>query len=1191
MEKKTKLREPGTCRIFFSSPFGGMEEEREELTRKYFPQIQHACNMHGVQFVAVDMRWGITSQAADDAQVINICLREVDRSDIFVGFFGQRYGWHGADDDLLQKNFDNAVGRYPWLDNVRDKSVTELEFLHGHLNNPGALPAAICFRDKAYDDAVREEGVAKGDKKTVFKYSAESDHSSALMHDLKKRVEATEDRCLGVNMAYSHPHEGARFMFESIWGYLNELLASQSDTKLTQRQQDQAEHDAFRARHTAVYRGGKQYLGFLKAYLSKDSGGCVLVTGPAGCGKSALLSNWTTQFDSTWSDVLLIYHFVGCAPRTTAPRDILQRLLTEMNHRLGKDEGDDDKKKKDENQDVETLQQLLLAALEEAVSSRHKRVVIVLDGLDRSLKSGKTSKHLYWLPEKFPAGVLFVASSTDSDTDTHELLVKTRGHDLLTIHPLDEATQTGDLCGEWCSQWDVLKKSGKELSVEQLQRVVASPQTENPLFLRSVLAELSIFEEDYNIKERPDNLVQEVLCAIALSHNGLLERELMEIFEVPSHEWMPLYFAMEGLLVSHAGLLRFGFNEISEAVQDKYLHSEEIRNGVLQKLIKYFSDQLKSLCAWDDLMTPLSKRPVEELPWEQEYEFLELWKATGWKMPEISRAYEESLDLIVTDLYLHKQETCSGPTEPPGLQIRPLLQRLKDFFSMAGYPLGQIEALKRDANILENAEGIVEDSEREVLLLDARYYLACAYVENTDLEAGEKLHTQVMKACRRVLENTPEDQRYIQTLGYSCNGLGVICLRQRRYDEATEFFQESVRLHRQLGNEQCVADSLTNLGVVHIESNQPEEALKYSLQALQMCEKLYFGHLPLTIGNLLTNIALCHRRLGQLDEAEAMYNRSLEVKAAAVGWDHDVVAMAYMNLGTLNMYRSDYATAEQFMRKALAILEGNGATLAKPEFRQTTENLLAFDALKKHNAIDGCIPSVQRHMVKYLIHTGDTDKAREVTEALIKSSRARDPVNFIHLDHLQSLLPENERPVLEPELTVDHALSIWPGQPDLTRRKIEFHALPAGDLNTILKLLEEMGVNNPDFEASTYEAGGDWCESNQRSDLAIEVMEAGGLRVKLLETYRQLQQKVKAYPHLPVILAAKGDDPAAVLVAGDVAVHAGDYKLALECFEKVSTMDNPELAEMASNAVETLKAQAESDTQEGETRSNTGTSS
>ena len=87
--EKGKLQEPKTCRIFFSSPFGGMEEEREELTRKYFPQIQHACNAKGVQFVAVDMRWGITSQAVENAQVLNICLREIDRSDIFVGFFGQ----------------------------------------------------------------------------------------------------------------------------------------------------------------------------------------------------------------------------------------------------------------------------------------------------------------------------------------------------------------------------------------------------------------------------------------------------------------------------------------------------------------------------------------------------------------------------------------------------------------------------------------------------------------------------------------------------------------------------------------------------------------------------------------------------------------------------------------------------------------------------------------------------------------------------------------------------------------------------------------------------------------------------------------------------------------------------------------------------------------------------------------------
>lgn len=86
---KGKLKDPRTCRIFFSSPFGGMEEERDELTRKYFPQLQHLCSSRGVQFVPVDMRWGITSEAADKAQTVNICLKEVDRCDIFVGFYGQ----------------------------------------------------------------------------------------------------------------------------------------------------------------------------------------------------------------------------------------------------------------------------------------------------------------------------------------------------------------------------------------------------------------------------------------------------------------------------------------------------------------------------------------------------------------------------------------------------------------------------------------------------------------------------------------------------------------------------------------------------------------------------------------------------------------------------------------------------------------------------------------------------------------------------------------------------------------------------------------------------------------------------------------------------------------------------------------------------------------------------------------------
>ena len=63
-------------------------------------------------------------------------------------FLFQRYGWHGAKDEALQRNVDLCLKRYPWLKSVRDRSVTEFEFMHGHLNKPGAVPASFAFRAK-----------------------------------------------------------------------------------------------------------------------------------------------------------------------------------------------------------------------------------------------------------------------------------------------------------------------------------------------------------------------------------------------------------------------------------------------------------------------------------------------------------------------------------------------------------------------------------------------------------------------------------------------------------------------------------------------------------------------------------------------------------------------------------------------------------------------------------------------------------------------------------------------------------------------------------------------------------------------------------------------------------------------------------------------------------------------------------
>ena len=69
--------------------------------------------------------------------------------------FIQRYGWHG-NDALLQQSFDVAAVKYPWINKHREKSVTELEYLHGHLNNPGERAACFFFRDKVCDLRMRK---------------------------------------------------------------------------------------------------------------------------------------------------------------------------------------------------------------------------------------------------------------------------------------------------------------------------------------------------------------------------------------------------------------------------------------------------------------------------------------------------------------------------------------------------------------------------------------------------------------------------------------------------------------------------------------------------------------------------------------------------------------------------------------------------------------------------------------------------------------------------------------------------------------------------------------------------------------------------------------------------------------------------------------------------------------------------
>ena len=81
-----------TIRVFVSSTFRDMQEERDELVKHVFPKLRKRCAERGVTWGDVDLRWGIPDE--EKGEVLSTCLAEIERCrPYFIGLLGERYGW------------------------------------------------------------------------------------------------------------------------------------------------------------------------------------------------------------------------------------------------------------------------------------------------------------------------------------------------------------------------------------------------------------------------------------------------------------------------------------------------------------------------------------------------------------------------------------------------------------------------------------------------------------------------------------------------------------------------------------------------------------------------------------------------------------------------------------------------------------------------------------------------------------------------------------------------------------------------------------------------------------------------------------------------------------------------------------------------------------------------------------------
>ena len=82
-----------SIRVFVSSTFRDMQEDRDYLVKFVFPQLRKLCDARGVTWGEVDLRWGITDEEAAEGKVLPLCLQEIHRCQpYFIGLLGDRTG-------------------------------------------------------------------------------------------------------------------------------------------------------------------------------------------------------------------------------------------------------------------------------------------------------------------------------------------------------------------------------------------------------------------------------------------------------------------------------------------------------------------------------------------------------------------------------------------------------------------------------------------------------------------------------------------------------------------------------------------------------------------------------------------------------------------------------------------------------------------------------------------------------------------------------------------------------------------------------------------------------------------------------------------------------------------------------------------------------------------------------------------
>jgi NACHT domain- and WD repeat-containing protein len=455
-----------TFRIFVSSTFSDLKAERNALQENIFPRLRELASAHGCRFQAIDLRWGVSEEAALDQQTMKICLGEIERCQKtsprpnFIVLLGDRYGWQPLPLEILASEFEQIINAitdrgerllveswYRRDDNTipptyclqprqdefidPDKWASAESTLHGILEREAGKINLSSEEIKKYSSSATEQEIDEGALKVsdgnehVFCFLRDiqglpDDGSAASFREVDPKVvqkqaelkERLRKQLSGNVHEYTAQWQGhdptlnhLDQMCEDVYGELSKVILAEVGILETvdPLEQEISAHEAFGQERARVFIGRTEILNAIEKYVIGNNSQPLAVWGASGSGKSALMAKAIEQTQKHGLEV--IYRFIGATPESSIGRALLESLCRQLSRRFGEDESHIPTEYTD-------LVQEFPKRL--AMVKPDRPLVIFLDALDQLTESDH-ARNLAWLPAELPPGVHFIVSTLPGD--------------------------------------------------------------------------------------------------------------------------------------------------------------------------------------------------------------------------------------------------------------------------------------------------------------------------------------------------------------------------------------------------------------------------------------------------------------------------------------------------------------------------------------------------------------------------------------------------------------------------------------------------------------------------------------------------------------------------------------------------------------------------------------------------------